>query len=95
MRYRQRHIDFHIGLTIHDRLFEGDHLLHKVDRGPFQSVHALYIVILDLSDRHVNDPRHRARHALEDTRSEELELDEDPSSADMTRGTHYFEALLP
>ncbi len=88
MRYRQRHIDFYVGPMIHELLFEGDRLLHEVDRGLFRSVQALYNVILDLTERHVNDPRRRVRHALEDTRSGESELDEDLSNAAITRGTH-------
>lgn len=92
MRYRQRYIDFYIGPTIHERLFEGDRLLHEFVRGPFRSVQALYNVILDLTERQVNDPRHRARHALEDVKPGEPELDEDPSSADMTHGAH---SLMP
>ena len=88
MRYRQRHINFYVGPMVHELLFEGDRLLHEVDRGPFRSVQALYNVILDLTERHVSDPRHRARHAMEDIRSGESELDEDPLNAAMTGGTH-------
>ncbi len=90
MRYRQRHMYFYIGPTIHERLFEGDRLLHEVDRGPFRSVQALYNATLDLTERHINDLRHRGHHALEDAKSGDLELDEDPSSADITRGTHFL-----
>ena len=87
MRYRQHHINFYIGPTIHERLFEGDRLVHEVDRGPFRSVEAFYDVLLDLTQRHINDLKHRARHASEDANSAKLKSDEASSSADITRGT--------
>ena len=94
MRYRQHDIDFYIGPAIHERLFDGERLLHDVDRGPFQSVQALYSVILDLTERHLNDPRHQIRHALEDAESEKSD-----SSAHISHDTHSLtpdslEALL-
>ena len=88
MRYRQRHIDFYIGPSVHEKLFERDRLLYDVDRGPFKSVQALYDVILDLTERHVNDTKHRVRQTLEDTKNGELELNHDSPSAEITRETH-------
>ena len=82
MRYRQSHIDFYIGPSIHEQLFERDHLLHAVNRGPFDSVQALYNVILDLAEKYVNDPRHRI-HALNDGENQETELNIDSSRAEM------------
>lgn len=35
MRYRQSQMEFYIGPTIHERLFEGDRRLCEIDRGPF------------------------------------------------------------
>ena len=91
MRFRQGHIDFYIGPSIHEQLFERDHLLHAVNRGPFESVQALYDVILDLAEKYVNDPRHRF-HALKDGGSGETELINDSSRAEMS-DTH--DATLP
>ena len=87
MRYRQCHVDFYIGPPIHEKLFEQDRLLHKVDRGPFKSVQALYDVILDLAERHVNEAGQRVRPALEDTETRMLDSNNESSSAEMTRGT--------
>lgn len=58
-------MEFYMGPTIHRRLYEGDRLLQDIPRGPFRSFHALCDAILDSTERHVNDPRHSARHALE------------------------------
>lgn len=92
MRYRQLQMEFYIGPTIHERLFEGDRIWHKIDRGPFQSVQGLYDAILDLAERHYSDPRHTARHAIEDSMTRESDTHEEPSIPDVTCDTHQSRA---
>lgn len=92
MRYRQLQMEFYIGPTIHERLFEHDRIWHKIDRGPFQSVQALYDAILELAERHYNDPRHTARHTLEDSMTRESDAHEELSIPDVTRDTHQLRA---
>lgn len=87
MRYHERQMEFYIGPTIHARLFAGDLLLHEIDRGPFQSVQTLYDAILDMTERYVNDPKHRARHALRDSMSKKSDKHREPSSSGGTRDT--------
>lgn len=90
MRSRQHQLEFYIGPTIHERLFEHDRISHQIYRGPFQSVQALYDAILELAERHYNDPRHTARHALEDSMTRESDMDAQPSTRDLTR--HHLRA---
>ena len=90
MRHRQSQTEFYVGPCIHERLFDGDRLLHEIDRGPFQSVQALYDAVLDLTERHYNDPRHKARHALKDPMSKDPDRHEEPSSPNVSRHTHQL-----
>lgn len=76
-RLRAHQMEFYMGPTLHSRLYEGDRLLHDIRRGPFESLHALYDAVLDATERHINDPRHSARLALEAAMS-----DEEPSSSE-------------
>lgn len=88
MRYRQCRMEFYIGPTLHERLFEGDRLLHEVDRGPFRSVQALYDSILDTAERYFNDLKDRAGHALELPISKDSDVHEALSKPDLARDTH-------
>lgn len=76
-RPRDCQMEFYMGPTLHSRLYEGDRLLHDVDRGPFESLHALLDAVLDSTQRHINDPRHSARHAQKAAMP-----DEEPSSSE-------------
>ena len=87
MRYQECQMEFYIGPAIHERLFVGDLLLHEIDRGPFQSVQALYDAILDIKEKYVNDPRHGACHALRDSMSKKIDKHQEPSGPDMTCDT--------
>ena len=90
MRYWQGQMEFYIGPTIHERLFEGDRLLRQIDRGPFQSVQALYDAALDLTERHINDPRHRARHALKSSVPKESDIVEKRIGGDISHHSHLL-----
>ena len=87
MRYQQNQMEFYIGPTMHERLFVGDRLLYEVDRGPFQSVQALYASILDTAGRYFNDLRHRAGHAQEVPMSKDSDVHETLSSPGVARDT--------
>ena len=76
-RLRDCQMEFYMGPTLHSRLYEGDRLLHDIDRGPFESLHALFDAVLDSTQRHINDPRHSARHAQKAAMQ-----DEEPSSSE-------------
>ncbi|KAL9067124.1 MAG: hypothetical protein Q9161_007116 [Pseudevernia consocians] len=76
-RLTARQMEFYMGPTLHSRLYEGDRLLHDIPRGPFESLHAFCDAVLDSTERHINDPRHSARHVLEATMS-----DEEPSGSE-------------
>lgn len=76
MRYWQCQMEFYIGPAIHEKLFEGDRLLHKFDRGPFQSVQALYGSILDTAERSFSDLRSRGGHAQEVSVSKDSDVHE-------------------
>lgn len=76
-RPRACQMEFYMGPTLHSRLHEGDRLLHDIHRGPFESLHAFYDAVLDLTARHINDPEHSARHALRAAMP-----DEEPSSSE-------------
>ena len=82
MRYRESQLEFYIGPLIHERLHEGDRLLHEVDRGPFQSIQHLYDAMLDMSEKYFNDLSNSARHAQEESVSTESGIDKDPSRPD-------------
>ena len=90
MRYRQSQMEFYIGPAIHERLFEGDRLLHQIDRGPFQSIQALYNAVLDLTERQFNDPRHMVRHALKSSVSKESDIHEKLPGRDVSHHTHQL-----
>ena len=80
-RLRAHQMEFYMGPTLHSRLYEGDRLLHDNPRGPFESLNALCDAVLDSTERHINDPRHSARHALEaGVPDEESSSSEDESS---------------
>lgn len=87
MRYQERQMEFYIGPAIHERLFVGDLLLHEIERGPFESVQALYDAILDMKEKYVNDPTHGVCHALRDAMSKKTDKHQGPSGPDMTRDT--------
>ena len=81
-RLRAGQMEFYMGPTLHSRLYEGDRLLHDVPRGPFESLHALCDAVLDSTERHINDLRHGARHALEKAMPyEDMSSSEDGSSS--------------
>lgn len=96
-RPRDCQTDFYLGPTLHSRLYEGDRLLHDIDRGPFESLHALCDAVLDSTQRHITDPKHGARHALEaatpDEDSSSLEEDES-SDASLQDGQKSEEEIL-
>lgn len=76
-RPRARQMEFYMGPTLHSRLYEGDRLLYDVHRGPFESLYALCDAVLDSTERHINEPRHSARIALQAAMP-----DEEPSSSE-------------
>ena len=64
-RQRADQMEFYMGPCLHARLFEGDRLLYDIPRGPFESIRSFLDAVLESTERHVNDPRHKARHKLE------------------------------
>lgn len=90
MRYRQSQMEFYIGPAIHERLFEGDRLLHQIDRGPFQSIQDLYNAVLDLKERQFNNPILRVRHALKSSMSKESDIHGKFPGRDISPYTHQL-----
>ncbi|MCJ1456985.1 Phosphotransferase enzyme [Mycoblastus sanguinarius] len=66
MRHTPTQLEFYLGPLMDYRLYEGDRLLHEVYRGPFESLQALYTSVLKVTEWHVNDPRHKSRHEMQD-----------------------------
>ena len=64
-RQRAGQMEFYMGPTLHSRLFEGDRLLYDIPRGPFESIQSYFDAVLESTERHMNDPKHSARHELE------------------------------
>ena len=64
-RQRAGQMEFYMGPTLHNRLYEGDRLLYDVPRGPFESIQSYFDAVLESTERHMNDPKHSARHELE------------------------------
>ena len=64
-RQRDNQLEFYMGPTLHNRLYEGDRLLYDIPRGPFESIRSYFDAVLESTERHINDPRHKARHKLE------------------------------
>ena len=64
-RQRAGQMEFYMGPTLHNRLFEGDRLLYDIPRGPFESIQSYFDAVLESTERHMNDPKHSARHELE------------------------------
>ena len=75
-------MEFYMGHTLHSRLYEGDRLLHDTPRGPFESLNALCDAVLDSTERHINDLRHSARHALETGMPDEESSSSEDGSSD-------------
>ena len=64
-RQKAGQMEFYMGPALHSRLFEGDRLLYDVPRGPFESIQSYFDAVLESTERHMNDPKHNARHELE------------------------------
>ena len=64
-RQRAGQMEFYMGPTLQSRLYEGDRLLYDIHRGPFDSVQSYFDAVLESTERHMNDPKHSARHELE------------------------------
>ena len=91
-RQRAGRMEFYMGPALHSRLYEGDRLLQDVFRGPFDSLQAFYDAILDSTERHVNDPRHSARHERDAAlREKGLPLSEDDLSDESEHGAQKSE----
>ena len=64
-RQRAGQMEFYMGPTLHNRLYEGDRLLYDIPRGPFESIQSYFDALLESTERHMSDPKHSARHELE------------------------------
>lgn len=80
-RQRAGQMEFYMGFTLHSRLYEGDRLLYDVPRGPFESLRTYFDAVLELTERHFNDPKHSARHELEDAMHAEASSSSDDDSS--------------
>ena len=78
-------MEFYLGPTLHSRLYEGYRLLYDTPRGPFDSLRAFYDAVLDLTKKHVNDPRHSARHQVEAAVDDEASPISDDGSSDSSQ----------
>lgn len=81
-RQRAGQMEFYMGYTLHSRLYEGDKLLYDVPRGPFESLRTYLDAVLESTERHFNDPKHSARHELEDVMHAEASSISDDGSSD-------------
>lgn len=84
-RQRAGQMEFYMGYTLHSRLYEGDRLLYDVPRGPFESLRTYFDAVLESTERHFNDPKHSARHELEDAMHAEASSSSNDGSSD---GSH-------
>ena len=64
-RQRADQMEFYMGPTLQSQLYEGDRLLYDIHRGPFDSIQSYFDAVLESTERHMNDPKHSARHKLE------------------------------
>ena len=81
-RQRAGQLEFYMGPTLHNRLYEGDRLLYDIPRGPFESIQSYFDAVLESTERHLNDPKHSARHKLEAAMHDGASQDSDDESSD-------------
>ena len=81
-RQRAGQMEFYMGPTLHNRLYEGDRLLYDIPRGPFESMQSYFDAVLKSTERHMNDPKHSARHELEAAMHDGASQDSDDESSD-------------
>lgn len=81
-RQRADQMEFYIGPTLHSRLYEGDRLFYDIPRGPFESIQSYLDAVLESTERHVNDPKHEARHKLEAAMDDQAFLISDDESSE-------------